>query len=156
MSSNQTIQSEQYEFPYHHLVDIDGVIPTFRRQMGWGFEYAFYQRFVKNRILERKHCTSLDIGCGDGWLVKQLSRSGVVASGIDTDERAISLAKALCPSVEFICGDVLNIKEEFDAVTLIKSKKGAVRGNHYHKETTQFSYILSNVRKFLISAPLQL
>ena len=34
-------------------------------------------------------------------------------------------------------------KTDFDAVTLITSKKGAVRGNHYHKETTQYSYILS-------------
>lgn len=42
-------------------------------------------------------------------------------------------------------GDITDLvyKEEFDAVTLIKSKKGAIRGNHYHKETTQYSYILS-------------
>lgn len=42
-------------------------------------------------------------------------------------------------------GDITDLvyKEDFDAVTLIYSKKGAVRGNHYHKETTQYSYILS-------------
>ena len=34
-------------------------------------------------------------------------------------------------------------KTEFDAVTLIKSSKGSIRGNHFHKETTQYSYILS-------------
>ena len=30
-----------------------------------------------------------------------------------------------------------------DAITLIKSESGAVRANHYHKETTQWTYILS-------------
>lgn len=30
-----------------------------------------------------------------------------------------------------------------DAITLIESEVGAVRANHYHKETTQWTYILS-------------
>jgi len=29
-----------------------------------------------------------------------------------------------------------------DAITILTSVKGAVRGNHYHKETTQYTYIL--------------
>lgn len=29
-----------------------------------------------------------------------------------------------------------------DAITLITSKKNAVRGNHYHKKTIQYEYIL--------------
>lgn len=42
-------------------------------------------------------------------------------------------------------GEIIDLiqKEEFDAVTLIKSNKGAIRGNHYHKLTTQYSYVLS-------------
>lgn len=30
-----------------------------------------------------------------------------------------------------------------DAVTLITCTKGAIRGNHYHKKTTQYDYVLS-------------
>ncbi|HUO50628.1 MAG TPA: cupin domain-containing protein [Candidatus Paceibacterota bacterium] len=30
-----------------------------------------------------------------------------------------------------------------DAVTLITCAKGAVRGNHYHKKTVQYDYVLS-------------
>ncbi len=30
----------------------------------------------------------------------------------------------------------------FDAITFIISKKGAVRGNHYHKKTFQYDYVL--------------
>lgn len=29
-----------------------------------------------------------------------------------------------------------------ECVTLLTSKKGAVRGNHYHKKTTQYAYVL--------------
>tara|TARA_Y100000589_G_C27172555_1_gene637340 strand:+ start:2177 stop:2554 length:378 start_codon:yes stop_codon:yes gene_type:complete len=33
-------------------------------------------------------------------------------------------------------------KERIDYVTIITNKKGAVRGNHYHKETVQYLYVL--------------
>ena len=29
-----------------------------------------------------------------------------------------------------------------ECVTLVTTKKGAVRGNHYHKKTTQYTYVL--------------
>ena len=29
-----------------------------------------------------------------------------------------------------------------DSITILSSKKGAVRGNHYHKKTTQYAYVL--------------
>ena len=38
--------------------------------------------------------------------------------------------------------DILT-NEEVDAITIITFKKGAVRANHYHKETTQWNYVLS-------------
>tara|TARA_B100000941_G_C28215515_1_gene404046 strand:- start:230 stop:625 length:396 start_codon:yes stop_codon:yes gene_type:complete len=34
------------------------------------------------------------------------------------------------------------VKERIDYVTLITNLKNAVRGNHYHKETIQFLYVL--------------
>ena len=42
-------------------------------------------------------------------------------------------------------GEIADIiyKEPYDAVTVITSKKGAVRGNHYHKETIQSVYLHS-------------
>ena len=41
-------------------------------------------------------------------------------------------------------GDIVDIleKEVTEHATLITSVKGAVRGNHYHKETFQFIYVL--------------
>lgn len=34
-------------------------------------------------------------------------------------------------------------KTDIDAVTYITCKKGSVRGNHYHKKTVQYDYVLS-------------
>ena len=36
----------------------------------------------------------------------------------------------------------ISSKERIDFVTIISNKKGAVRGNHYHKETVQYLYVL--------------
>ncbi len=48
-------------------------------------------------------------------------------------------------------GEIIDllVKEIIEYVTLIRSVKGAVRGNHYHKETFQFIYVLSGKMKVL-------
>ena len=40
-----------------------------------------------------------------------------------------------------VISDIL-VKEKIDYVTIIYNKKGAIRGNHFHKETIQFLYVL--------------
>jgi oxalate decarboxylase/phosphoglucose isomerase-like protein (cupin superfamily) len=40
-----------------------------------------------------------------------------------------------------------------DAITLITSKKGASRGNHYHKRTRQWVYVLSGKLRCLARTP---
>jgi SAM-dependent methyltransferase len=120
MPGDQSIQSDQYEFPYHHLLDIGGATPKFRRHLGWGFEYALYQTFVLNKIKTKGHKTVLDVGCGDGWMVNVLDQCGMKASGIDTDERAIQFAKAFSPEANLFSGNVLDMEGSFDAVTLLE------------------------------------
>lgn len=44
--------------------------------------------------------------------------------------------------------DILT-KEELDSVTLITSKKGSSRANHYHKKTVQWTYLLSGRVKYI-------
>jgi quercetin dioxygenase-like cupin family protein len=48
--------------------------------------------------------------------------------------------------------DIL-VKEPVEYVTMISSKKGAVRGHHYHKETVQFNYLLSGKMQLLTQNP---
>ncbi len=45
------------------------------------------------------------------------------------------------------------IKERIDYVTIITNSKGAIRGNHYHKETVQFLYVLEG--SILVASKLQ-
>ena len=43
-------------------------------------------------------------------------------------------------------------RANINAVTFISFKKGAVRGNHYHKQTTQWNYVLSGKIKLVAQA----
>lgn len=43
--------------------------------------------------------------------------------------------------------------ENISAITLISFTKGAVRGNHYHKQTTQWNYLISGKIKLVSQIP---
>jgi len=45
--------------------------------------------------------------------------------------------------------------EKISAITLITIKKGAIRGNHYHKKTWQWSYIVSGKMRLVTKMPNQ-
>jgi quercetin dioxygenase-like cupin family protein len=42
-------------------------------------------------------------------------------------------------------GEIIDLlqDQEIHAATLVTFRKGAVRGNHYHRDTTQWNYVLS-------------
>ena len=42
-------------------------------------------------------------------------------------------------------GEIIDLlaNEDIHAVTIVTFRKGAVRGNHYHQQTTQWNYVLS-------------
>ena len=42
--------------------------------------------------------------------------------------------------------DILE-NESIDSATIITSKKGAIRGNHYHKESVQYTFVLKGSLK---------
>ncbi len=48
-------------------------------------------------------------------------------------------------------GEIIDliVNENINAVTLVTCKKGAVRGNHYHKKTTQWEYLISGKIKLV-------
>jgi dTDP-4-dehydrorhamnose 3,5-epimerase-like enzyme len=48
--------------------------------------------------------------------------------------------------------DILR-QEPIDYVTIIASKKGALRGNHVHKETVQYVYVMEGKLKALSQMP---
>jgi len=50
---------------------------------------------------------------------------------------AVSFSDARGVILDLVENEVIN------AVTIVTFKQGAVRGNHYHKNTTQYNYLLS-------------
>jgi len=48
--------------------------------------------------------------------------------------------------------DILE-KEIVEYVTLISSKKGSIRGNHYHKESMQYIFVLKGSLRLLTQMP---
>jgi quercetin dioxygenase-like cupin family protein len=52
-------------------------------------------------------------------------------------------------------GEIIDLLEDekINAVTYVTFKKNAVRGNHYHKETTQWNYVVSGKIKIVTQIP---
>ncbi len=52
-------------------------------------------------------------------------------------------------------GGIIDIleNEPLEYVTIISSKKGSIRGNHYHKESVQYTFVLKGKLKLLTQLP---
>ena len=125
MQDIQKEQDSEYELPYHY-------IPQYRNgfsqslSWSWGKNYISAIEFVLKKIKENAdNINSIaDIGCGDGRLTKELATEfpNKEIIGVDYSQKAINLAKALNPNVNFIRKDIINDKlwNHFDAITLIE------------------------------------
>jgi SAM-dependent methyltransferase len=64
-------------------------------------------------------CQVLDVGCGNGRLMKLLENVNVAYTGIDNSQELISLAKNNFPKANFMVGDILHLPmadDSFDVV----------------------------------------
>ena len=94
--------------------------------MKWNAElydqkHAFVFQFGENvlELLDVKPGERiLDLGCGTGYLAKQIKNQGAEVVGIDLSPEMIAQAKANHPSVEFAVADAANFyfDDKFDAV----------------------------------------
>lgn len=85
------IQSGQYSFPYHYLIELDdsGLI-TIHKHLSWGIDYMTYISFTLDLVNRRlKPQTVLDVGCGDGRLINLLRGKVPQLVGVDIVEQAI-------------------------------------------------------------------
>ena len=67
---------------------------------------------------------ALDVGCGEGWLVRELSRVVDHVIGVDPDEESVAKARSYGPrgGVEYVVGDFLTYPFErasFDLITSV-------------------------------------
>lgn len=119
----QQVQDDDYAFPYHY-------VPRFRPGYShtyswpWGLYYVSAMEFVLERVSALQPRSVADIGTGDGRLVRELALTlpDTSVTGIDYSARAIQLAKALNPTLEFRCKDIIgeDVGETFDVLTLIE------------------------------------
>lgn len=119
----QVIQDDDYSFPYHYVPQF-GPGYTHTYSWPWGLYYVSAMEFVLEQVKRRNPNSVADIGTGDGRLVRELSimLSNARITGVDYSERAIQLARALNPTLDFRCLDITSepVGETFDVLTLIE------------------------------------
>lgn len=121
----QTIQEEQYDLPYHYFPRVLNGGFSQAVYWSWGFRYLGGLRVAEELCNQESWESLLDIGCGDGRFMAEMARAhpNQELVGIDYSNRAISLAKAMNPDLDFRVCNIL--KENFDAglfdvVTLVE------------------------------------
>jgi 2-polyprenyl-3-methyl-5-hydroxy-6-metoxy-1,4-benzoquinol methylase len=121
MSSKFDLQDDLYTFPYHYLpVVAKGGSVHLHQQLSWGLEYLTYMTFAVELIRERRPESLLDVGCGDGRLLNMLQGLPIKMLGVDLSPRAISLAQAMNPNLDFLCRDVADLEEQYEMVTILE------------------------------------
>ncbi len=121
----QALQEEEYDFPYHHLVDQRGGFRQ-HRAFSWGLNYAATVEHLLGELGGFAWRALVDVGCGDGAFTRavaeQFGDRRVV--GADYSERAVALARAMHPAGRFLCLDIVAaggpLAGEFDVAVLME------------------------------------
>lgn len=126
LSAEQAVQEAEYEFPYHYIPSFEGGNFSQVRKLRWGYEYLSYLRFVLARLERVGFDSLLDVGCGEGRFLREVSRrfTGKRLLGVDFSARAVEYARLLNPGLRFVREDIADgatVSERFDVVTLIET-----------------------------------
>jgi 2-polyprenyl-3-methyl-5-hydroxy-6-metoxy-1,4-benzoquinol methylase len=126
LSAEQAVQEAEYEFPYHYIPRLEGGNFSQVRKLRWGYEYLSYLRFVLARLERAEFDSLLDVGCGEGRFLREVSRRfrGKRLLGVDFSARAVEYARLLNPGLSFARADISSdsaARERFDVVTLIET-----------------------------------
>ena len=123
-NKTQSIQEEEYSFPYHYIPEISEKGFTQVKHWSWGYRYLGGLRVVIDQLNKISFNSLLDVGCGDGRFLRELHQlyPGKFFVGLDYSARAINLAKAFNPQLDYRCMNILEEKfvEKFDIVTAIE------------------------------------
>lgn len=115
-------QEALYSFPYHHLASLEeDQTPTLYREFASGLQYLTYITFACRKVLSLSPENLLDVGCGDGYLLKLIGESVPHAAGADTSSSALAFARGFVPYAEFIHGTAQDVEGTFDVVTCIET-----------------------------------
>ena len=126
LTAEQAVQEAEYEFPYHYIPRLEGENFSQVRKLRWGYEYLSYMRFVLARLERVEFDSLLDVGCGEGRFLREVSKrfAGKRLLGVDFSARAIEYGRLLTPGLDFLRADIAREPEpanRFDVVTLIET-----------------------------------
>ena len=126
LSAEQAVQEAEYEFPYHYIPRLEGGNFSQVRKLRWGYEYLSYLRFVLARLERFEFDSLLDVGCGEGRFLREVSKRFPERRllGVDYSARAVEYARLLNPGLDFARADIADGSEpaeRFDVVTLIET-----------------------------------
>jgi 2-polyprenyl-3-methyl-5-hydroxy-6-metoxy-1,4-benzoquinol methylase len=122
-SDREARQEAQYELPYHHVPRLRDGVFTQDLIIPWGYTYLACLGFLVDLLEKRNFHSLLDVGCGDGRFLSEVSQRfpDAALAGVDTSERAVAMARAFCPQARFACGtlaDALADNDTFDVISL--------------------------------------
>jgi len=118
-------QESQYTFPYHYIASFENGHFCQHLYWSWGFRYLGGLELVLSILGEEPFESLIDIGCGDGRFLREVSNKFAESAliGIDNSPRAIDLARAMNPALSFECIDICSQRAAmgtFDVVTLVE------------------------------------
>lgn len=124
-TTQQIIQETQYDLPYHYIPSITNGHFKHFIHWSWSINYMCFIEYIVERIKQEKFDKIIDVGCGDGRFIRELSGHNLKKTmmGVDTSSQAIQLAKALNPNLEFQNINILlenKLPNDFDIVTLVE------------------------------------
>lgn len=117
-------QEAEYEFPYHYIPGIKGRKFSSTRHWDWGFRYLGGMQLAVDQLGKLNFASLLDVGCGDGRFLREVGTRfpGKHLLGIDASARAVLLAQALNPHIEYRALSLSQngVGKRFDVTTLIE------------------------------------
>lgn len=152
----QFYQEEDYNFPYHHLPQINNGFWSFGISWFHSLDYLTLLEFILGKIKEKGAKKILDFGCGDGRLVKELLVNGDNESyGVDISKRALTFAKLFSNDKknEIFFHDLKSLNQSnFDFVIATEVIEH-IHENELHDVLKDIFEIMNNDGYFLVTVP---
>ena len=124
VNNKQQIQEAQYDYPYHYIPACDNGKFSQVQYWSWGFRYLGGMEVVFDQLKKLSFDSLIDIGCGDGRFLREVAKRhpNTKLLGIDSSTRAIQLAKAMNPGLDYKTINIIETppQAKFDVATLVE------------------------------------
>jgi SAM-dependent methyltransferase len=96
--------------------------------------------------------TVLDLGCGTGMLSESFTSAKLRYTGVDISSTAVTLAKAACPSADFLVGNIakLPLADPFDIIVERTVFIHLVEDHYWHDVLCEVKRLLNQQGVFIL------